>query len=210
MANYNDVPNISEKLRKNLKRLPIILCEDVSGSMASKCRLLNRQLKNFFRIKELEPEVCRRTDIEIIQFNDVVSEPIISTLDTYKYIPFLESDMTGSTHLWSALEKAIQVSEKYIDNPQYWAPWILLYTDGFANDEPSELQEKVVGTLQAYESVQKIALFILRIGDEKGGTDALNCKVLNHVSMRGNRAVLYALRQEMDIRRFFQAMINLM
>lgn len=208
MDNYNDVPNISEKLRKNLKRLPIILCEDISGSMATKYRLLNRHLNNFFKIKELEPEVCRRTDIEIIQFNSTVLQLSVSSLDSYKFVPFSKSDMSGLTHLWSALEKAIQVSKKYIDNPQYWAPWILLYTDGFDNDEPLELQERVKKTIQAYERVHKIALFILGIGDEHEGTDELNPAVLNNVSLRGNRAVLYAMSQEVDVRRFFQAMIK--
>ena len=29
MAEYRDIPDISKQLEKNLKRLPLILCEDI-------------------------------------------------------------------------------------------------------------------------------------------------------------------------------------
>lgn len=207
MSNDAGIPDIADRLSKNVKRLPIILCEDISGSMAPKRNLMNEELEYFFGIREIEPAVCRRTDISIIQFSDRVSDPVCSPLSKYIFEPFPDSLMGGTTHLWSALDKAIQLSEKYIDDPQYWAPWILLYTDGFANDEPEEFQDEVIKKLQAYEAELKLVIFILGIGDRDGNIEELNSEILERVSIRGKRVVFYAQEQELDISRFFQVMI---
>lgn len=208
MAEYRDIPDISKQLEKNLKRLPLILCEDISGSMTSKCQLMNEQLYKFFSIKSTEPEVSKRTDIEIIKFNDEIFEPITSTLSSYEFIPFEFEDMSGTTHLWGALDKALSTCKKYFNNTSYWAPWILLYTDGFDNDEPANLKEEVKAKLQAYEKENKIILFILGIGDKDGNIEELNTSELNSISKRGSKVVLYTLNQEMDISCFFQFMMK--
>lgn len=208
MAEYRDIPDMTKQLEKNLKRLPLVLCEDISGSMASKCELMNEQLYKFFTMRSIEPEVSKRTDIEIIKFNDEICEPIISTLSSYKFIPFKFEDMSGTTHLWGALDKALSSCEKYFNNTSYWAPWILLYTDGFDNDEPANLKEEVKAKLQAYERENKIILFILGIGDKDGNIEELNVKELNSISKRGSEVVLYTLNQELDISCFFQFMMK--
>lgn len=208
MAEYKDIPDMSNQLEKNLKRLPLILCEDISGSMMSKCELMNEQLYKFFSMKSIEPEVSRRTDIEIIKFNDKILEPITSTLSSYKFIPFEFEDMSGTTHLWGALDKALSSCEKYFNNTSYWTPWILLYTDGFDNDEPANLKEKVKIKLRAYEKENKIILFILGIGDKDGNIEKINTDELNCISKRGSKVVLYALNQELDISCFFQFMMK--
>lgn len=208
MAKYIDPPNISKTLKENVKRLPIVLCEDISASMKTKQKLMNEQLMQFFEIKEYEPAVCRRTDLTIVQFNDKVSDLESCSLDKYIFKPFLDSCMRGTTHLWSALEKALDICETYIGNPQYWAPWILLYTDGFANDEDDEVKERVLKKLQEHEKNNELVIFILGIGAENSEDDSLNIEELNEISLRGPKIVLHAKNQELDIARFFQVMIR--
>lgn len=208
MAEFREIPDISATLKKNLKRLPLILCQDISGSMSDKYELMNKELKHFLRIKSSEPEVCKRTDLTVIKFNHNVYVHDECLLSSYEFKEFSEEEMDGTTHLWGALDKALSVSEKYINDTNYWSPWILLYTDGFSNDEPEELKEEVIKKLQAYEKEHSIILFILGIGDAKGSLDALNINVLNSVSMRGSKVVQYAVDQEIDVCNFFQIMIR--
>lgn len=202
------IPDISEKLSENLKRLPLILCQDISGSMSDKYELMNKQLNEFFDIQSIEPQVCRRTDLTIIKFNHIVHEPQEYLLSDYKFKRFSEEEMEGTTHLWGALDAALTVSEKYIKNEKYWCPWILLYTDGFSNDETEEEKKRVIKKLQAYEKEHSIVLFILGIGDEEGSLDALNMEELNNISMRKSKVVRYAVNQEIDIYNFFNTMIR--
>lgn len=210
MSIYQPIPDFSERIQKNVKRLPLILCEDISGSMAAKCDLMNEQLKKFFEIRSKEPGACKRTDIVIIQFNDKLYETAASPLDTYSFSPFTPDQMSGMTHLWAALDKALHTCEEYLDIEKYWTPWILLYTDGFQNDESLELRERVINKLQQYELEKKIIIFILGIGSVDKDDNELNLTLLNDISILGEQVVLHAQDQEIDIERFFQFVMRTM
>lgn len=210
MAVYHPVPDFSEKIRKNVKRLPLILCEDISGSMITKRELMNEQLEKFFEIKSKEPGACKRTDIEIIQFNNKLYEVATSSLDMYNFSPITSDQMSGTTHLWAALEKALQTCEKYLDPAKYWTPWILLYTDGYPNDEPAELKDRVKNKLRQYELEKKIIIFILGIGSVHEKDNNVNLALLNDISRLGEQVVLLAQEQEIDIERFFQFVMRTM
>ena len=198
------IPDLTAQLNKNVKRLPVILCEDISASMASKCELMNKVMSQFFEIKSREPLVCTRTNISVIKFNNKIYESKETRLSEYEFRKFSDDDFTGTTHLWGALDKAVKLSKKYFDNAGYWTPIILLYTDGFPNDEHKDLKSKVIAKLQNHEKQRDILLFILGIGDEAGDVQELNPDVLNRISIYRDKSVLYAYKQEMDTYRFFQ------
>lgn len=207
MAIYKDVPNVSDRLAKKTKRLPLVLCEDISGSMSLKYELLNGQLSEFFSIKDTEPQLSRLVDMEIIQFNETVTS-MTTTLDKYYFTPFRQTDLKGTTHFWEALDNAIQSCEKYINNPRYWSPWILMYTDGNPNGDPLGLREKVIARLRRHEENNDILPFFLGIGELSKGESPLNLNFLSSISKRGSQAVVCAVNEKIDTKRFFRFMMR--
>lgn len=200
--------DVTKLITKNVKHLPLVLCEDISGSMLSKCDLMNKELNNFFSFKQSEPELSTRINLHIIQFNDVVSEPIDTKLNKYNFKPFSKAQMNGTTHFWEALNKGISICEKYIDNPHYWTPWLLVYTDGIPNGDPDGLQSEVINRLRHFEENNDIFPFFLGIGDSNDEDYGLDIEFLSGISKHGRNAVAYALNETIDIKRFFNFMMR--
>jgi len=198
--------DFDNKLSLNTKRVSVILCEDVSGSMASKYTLMNEQLKKFFSIKATDAVICGRTDLYVIKFSSTVSEPEKSTLLNYNFNPFTRDDFNGQTHLWSALLKAVELAETIISNNDY-TPWILLYTDGFPNNEVDSVKDDAIAKLQSLEKEDKLVLFILGIG-YNNDNDKVNKAILESISKRGKKLVFYASDLEIDVCRFFDALVK--
>ena len=195
------------------KRLPILLCLDVSGSMGhyidssgtkTKIEALNEGLRDFY--KELQrDEITRYTaEVAIVTFGGNISTG--KTIDVRKVCDFSRVEIQGNPPVLEAygytpigeavnlglalLEKRKKQYKQYGNT--YYRPWIVIMSDGYPEGGSATELATAKETIHEYSMNKKVVPISVAIGRQ-------NEKTIKHLSALGDGLVI-----PMDTRKFLE------
>lgn len=121
-----------------MRRLPIYLLLDTSGSMANEpIEAVKNGLKAMLASLRQDPHALETAFLSVIEFNSDARQVVPLT----DLISFVEPDLTvsGATSLGKALEVLAECLEREVvrstsETKGDWAPLVFLFTDGHATD----------------------------------------------------------------------------
>ncbi len=165
------------------KRLPIVLCLDVSPSMSLNKRIenLNSAIKLFYDELRKEQKVLNSVEVAVVTFStNIVENTDFETLDflaskTFSAVP------DGGTNLSTAVllsiqkieERLAELENSTIDN---YLPFLVLVTDGDPDqtDNQSNLDKAIQSVLrhcETYKTPERlIAPYIIGVGEQVAET----------------------------------------
>lgn len=129
---------------KIIRKVPICLCIDVSGSMSnvdgsnmSKIEEVNKYVNVFLDYVRNDERAKKISDICIITFGGTVN--VVSSYNSIENIPNQNFKAGGGTPLGEAVSKAVELLDtrrKYYkdNNIEHWKPIMLLMSDGEPTD----------------------------------------------------------------------------
>lgn len=194
------------------KRLPILLCLDVSGSMnnpidasgKTKIAALNEGLEDFYN--ELQnDEITRYTaEVAIVTFGGDIStgKPIdvkkvcdFSRVEIQQNPPKLEA--YGFTPIGEAVNLGLALLEKRKEQYKaygntYYRPWIVIMSDGYPQGGSKTELETAKATIHEYVAKKKVVPISVAIGKQNEETS-------EHLSALGDGVVI-----PMDTRKFLE------
>ena len=169
----------NDLISKTSKRLPIVLCLDVSPSMSLNNRIenLNKAIELFYDELCKDPRVLSSAEVAIITFStDILDDTDFETIDYIDGISFKAVEH-GVTNLSKAVLESIKKIEDRVDELDYfdidhYIPFLILVTDG--DPDKTDNQENLE---KAIESVLKhcdtniipeylIAPYIIGVGNQ--------------------------------------------
>ena len=161
------------------KRLPIVLCLDISPSMSMNQRIenLNGAIKLFYDELRKDPKVLNSVEVAVVTF----STNIVDDTD-FEHLDFLANKIfsampNGGTNLSTAVLKSIQKIEERLvelDNSDIdnYLPFLVLVTDGDPDqsDNQSNLEKAIETVLRHCETSRYperlIAPYIIGVGEQ--------------------------------------------
>lgn len=157
--------------RANVRRLPVYLLLDTSGSMQRDNNIGQVQdgVEMFKRVLLGIPEAVQTVHVKVIQFNSTVTETPLTLLEQFQP-PRLSA--SGETRLGAALRQfneAAQFGHDLIQNTASakgdWLPIAFILTDGAPTDQPQEYSAAANAVLRRMRS-QQMSVFAIAIGRE--------------------------------------------
>lgn len=161
------------------KRLPIVLCLDISPSMKANNRIknLNKAIKLFYDELRKDQKVVNSVEIAIVTFSTEIKENTdFEPIDSLANKTF-SAVSKGGTNLSSAVLKSIQKIEERLvelDNSdiENYLPFLVLVTDGNPdqNDDQLNLEKAIQLVLSRCETTKNserlIAPYIIGVGEQ--------------------------------------------
>ena len=158
------------------RKLPIVLCIDVSSSMESKLDDLNNALRELYTSFKADIEACKSVEIAIVAFStkakvwrefESIDESVIPAI----------LEVGGCTVMSEALSLSLETAEKrkkYYQSKSlmYYQPWIFFLTDGhpyIENEETTNIERRainaVIKKINQLEENSKLLFYSFGIGD---------------------------------------------
>lgn len=152
-------------------RLPICLCLDVSGSMADdgKIEELDKGVRQFLAAVAKDEEAGCAADICVVTFNsEAVCVRDFSDVDGYDGFE-LETEPWGGTDMGEGMMEALdRLEERKAEYRRrgldYYQPWLVLMSDGYANGDKDVFEEASRRTAEAAKN-RKLTVFPVGIGE---------------------------------------------
>ena len=166
-------------ISKTSKRLPIVLCLDISPSMSTNNRIenLNEAIKLFYNELSRDQKVINSAEVAIITFSTNIEEN--TDFETIDYIDGKSFTVVehGGTNLSTAVltsikkieDRLVELDDSGIDN---YIPFLVLVTDGDPDktDDQENLEKAINSVLKHCDtnsfSSCLIAPYIIGVGDE--------------------------------------------
>lgn len=161
------------------KRLPIVLCLDISPSMSKNKRIenLNNAIKIFCQELRKEQKVLNSVEVAIVTFSTEIEENTdFETLDslenrTFSVVPKGGSNISSAvlTSIKKIEDRLIELDNSSIDN---YLPFLVLVTDGDPDETDSESNlETAIQSVQHHCETSRyperlIAPYIIGVGEQ--------------------------------------------
>ena len=149
-------------------RVPICLCLDTSGSMEGKrCEELRKGVEKFYNSIKADEVAVNSAEVCIVTFGG--RPKCITNFRTLSQITELPSfEVRGETPLGEAvnlaLDKLEERKQEYRDSGvDYFQPWLVIMTDGYATGAQSEYDRAVMRISKLVEG-RKLTVFPIGIG----------------------------------------------
>ena len=149
-------------------RVPICLCLDTSGSMEGRrCEELRKGVEKFYNSIKADEVAINSAEVCIITFGGKAK--CISEFKTLSQITELPSfDVRGETPLGEAVNMALDKledrKEEYRENGvDYFQPWLVIMTDGFATGLQSEFDRAIKRVGKLVEA-RRLTIFPIGVG----------------------------------------------
>lgn len=179
MIDYKEETIMKNDLISNTsKRLPIVLCLDISPSMSINKRIvnLNEAISLFYKELKSDPKVLNSVEVAVVTFSTYIEENT-----DFESLGFLENKTftvvrEGGTNLSTAVltsmkkieDRVIELNDKEIDN---YLPFLVLVTDGDPDQTDSQPNlETAIQTVQKHCEISNyperlIAPYIIGVGE---------------------------------------------
>ena len=149
-------------------RVPICLCLDTSGSMEGRrCEELRKGVERFYNSIKSDDVAVNSAEVCIVTFGGKAK--CISEFKTLSQITELPAfDVAGETPLGEAVNLALDKldarKEEYKDNGvDYFQPWLVIMTDGYATGLQSEF-DRAVKRVETLVKDRKLTVFPIGVG----------------------------------------------
>lgn len=161
----------SDLVEATAKRLPVVICLDISGSMANRLKELQQALLRFSHSMAEHPKAKHSVELALVSFNTQAHEvfyfaPMSETINKVQGLQLMAS---GQTAMGAALMKAMDMLEErklqYKDTAvPYYQPWLVLMTDG----EPTDLDlfSKACARVESLAKDEKLHIIPCGIGGD--------------------------------------------
>lgn len=209
----------SDLVTNTTRRLPVVLCLDVSPSMSLHNRIedLNRAIQSFYQELHEELKALAAVEVDIITFSSkIVLHTGFETIETLR-----DRTFTPVTDDWTNLPLAVNTAIQAIDDrlAEYrdknikdpYLPFLVLVTDGDpdATSDPRELRQAVEAVqsrcvLSSDQNLHLIAPYIIGVGEE------VKKESLDPFAERFTREAILINEKDADLQsRLFQQMFSL-
>ena len=182
--NNADLLAIRKITRENAgERFPLCLCIDVSRSMSDRIRRVNEAIITFLRRMNDDLLASSGVKVQVITFgHEVVRDEHCSfeaceertdlgeVIDLFERHPLLANG--SGTCLGEAVRVSLERIDKYTDyldsqGRQYRTPHILIFSDGRATDDCTEIARTVQERMRSRQAKNRIKVFCIGLGQEK-------------------------------------------
>lgn len=182
--NNEDLLAIGKAVHANTgERIPLCLCIDISRSMSNRIRQINESILSFLNRTNNNDSACNSVKVQLITFGQEVvrsencsfetceeSSDLGMVIDLFEQHPLLANG--SATCLGKAVRVSLERIDKYTkfleDNGRlYRTPHLLIFSDGRATDDCSEISRIVQERMRSREKSRRIKVFCIGLGTEK-------------------------------------------
>lgn len=168
MSNNLEIDSNDFSIDNPTPRTPVIICLDVSSSMAGEpIDKLNKGLSLFYNSIYQNDDARFSAEICVVTFGDTAE--VVSSFSLVTQRMEVNLRASGQTLIGTAVNKALDLLEErkkiYKDTgTPYYQPWLVVLTDGCSSGESVEILQKATLRCNKLENDSRIVVFPIGIG----------------------------------------------